>query len=527
MSDIRSSEDVEGGESARRSSAADESALSEPEPDERDGSEPGSQEGSHERPAPEPGTTREFVAEMLRLAWPLILSSSFWTIQVTIDRMLLTWYDPNAVSAAFMVTMLFWMPFVLLQSTANYSTTFVAQYLGANRPERIGPVVWQALYFSIITGLAFLLYLPFTGPILDWVGHEPAVQALEVDYLWVMGFVAMPGLIVASVSGFFGGRGDSITVMWLNGVGLLVNAVLDYLWIFNREDYLNHGMLGRWVATLPDWVVLEAGITGAGWATVIGMSTSALVGLALFWRRRFRAEFHTLTGWRFDPSLFLRLMRYGLPAGLQWFLEMTALTAFVMMLGWFGKAEFSASSIAFSINMMAFLPMIGMGQAVAILVGQRLGQNRPDLAARSTWTGFGLCWCYMVTVAVLYVTWPTLFTMPFRSDVGASEWATIETIVQRLLIFIAIYSVFDALNIIFSFALRGAGDTFFVSMVSLGLSWPMMVIPSYLTYRAGWSLDWPWIFASTYIITIGAILMMRFLYGKWKSMRVIESVPVE
>lgn len=83
------------------------------------------------------------VRELLRLALPLILSSSFMTLQVTIDRMLLSQYSSDAVAAAFPAILLYWTPFALLQNIANYATTFVAQYTGAGEPRRVGRVVWQ------------------------------------------------------------------------------------------------------------------------------------------------------------------------------------------------------------------------------------------------------------------------------------------------------------------------------------------------------------------------------------------------
>jgi MATE family multidrug resistance protein len=78
----------------------------------------------------------------LRLALPLILSNSFWTLQVVIDRALLSHFSSNAMAAAMPAAMLYWTPFLLVQNIANYATTFVAQYTGAGRPERVGPAVW-------------------------------------------------------------------------------------------------------------------------------------------------------------------------------------------------------------------------------------------------------------------------------------------------------------------------------------------------------------------------------------------------
>src|SRR4051812_44099291 len=102
-------------------------------------------------------------SQVLKLAWPLIVSNSFTTIQVFVDRLFLTKYDPDAVAAATSAMMLFWIPFVLLFFTSNYVSTFVAQYTGAKRPERVGPSVWQGLYFSLVAGLGFLALIPLSG----------------------------------------------------------------------------------------------------------------------------------------------------------------------------------------------------------------------------------------------------------------------------------------------------------------------------------------------------------------------------
>ena len=101
-------------------------------------------------------------------------------------------------------------------------------------------------------------------------------------------------------------------------------------------------------------------------------------------------------------------------------------------------------------------------------------------------------------------------------------------LLKILLWFVAIYSLFNSIEVVYTFALRGAGDTVFVTWVSILLAWPMMVLPTYLAYKLGWSsgLYWAWGFASAYIIAIALVFMFRFRGGKWKSMRVIEHTTV-
>jgi MATE family multidrug resistance protein len=439
----------------------------------------------------------------LQLTIPLILSNSFLSLQLFIDRVLLSQSGSDAVAAALPAALLYWTPFTLLQNIANYATTFVAQYTGAGRPERVGPSVWQALYFSVAAGIAFLGLLPLARPLVALGSHPASIQELEVVYLRCLCFAALPALVVASVNSFFAGRGDSWTVLLIDSVGLTVTALLAYAWIF-----------GHW--GFPAW-----GIAGAGWATVAGSATSALLGLGLFFRRKFRAAFHTLSGRRFEGELFRRLMRFGFPNGLQWMLDGLAFTVFLFLVGRLGDVELAATNIAFAINMLAIVPMLGIGQSVAVLVGQRLGQDRPDLAERSTWTGFGLASLYISIVALFYAETPGLFLYFFEND--DSKWDMVARLVPVLLRFVAVYSIFDSMNLVFSFALRGAGDTRFVTVMALGMAWPLMVFPTWAAWYFGWGLYWAWAFASSYIIALGFVFLFRFRAGKWKSMRVIEA----
>ena len=208
-----------------------------------------------------------------------------------------------------------------------------------------------------------------------------------------------------------------------------------------------------------------------------------------------------------------------------------AFTFFTFLIGRLGEAELAASSIAFTINIVAFLPMLGIGQGVMILVGQRMGQEQPHLAERTAWTGLRIAWLYMSAMALLYVLCPGLFLFLFHPEAqpGAEteQWAQVAALVPVLLRFIAVYSLFDSVNLVFSFALKGAGDTRFVTVVSLFLSWPVMVLPTWAAWRFGWGIYWAWGFASAYIILLAVVFFFRFLQGKWKSMRVIEPVYVQ
>ena len=120
--------------------------------------------------------------QVLIIAFPLILSTGSWSIQQFVDRMYLSWYSPDALAAAVPTGLLSFTIVSFFLGTSGYASTFVAQYTGAGKSERIGPAMWQGIYFAIIGGLVVASTFFLADPIFDAVGHEPAVKALEKEY---------------------------------------------------------------------------------------------------------------------------------------------------------------------------------------------------------------------------------------------------------------------------------------------------------------------------------------------------------
>jgi len=195
----------------------------------------------------------------------------------------------------------------------------------------------------------------------------------------------------------------------------------------------------------------------------------------------------------------------------------------MILVGRMGTPQLSATSIAFTINAAALIPMLGLGQAVSVLVGQRLGQNRPEIAAKTARRGVGWCLLYTAIVATVFVAFPGLLAEQF-ADPDSSRWARIAPLIPMLLKFVAVYCMFESVSLILSSALRGAGDTRFVSAVTLVFSWLIMVVPTLLLWRTG-GLTVVWSLATAYVTLLSLVFIWRFRQGKWKSMRVIETAP--
>jgi MATE family multidrug resistance protein len=446
-------------------------------------------------------------SEILKIAWPLILANSFWNLQLTIDRIFLGSFSTESLGAAMTVMGIFWTPMALLQQTSGYVTTFVAQYYGAKDYKMIGPSVWQSLYLSLIGGLLFLLFLLFSENVFNFIGHSESIKKLEIDYFNALCFSALPTAIVAGVSGFYSGMGQTKVIMLINAMGLIFNVLFDYMLIF-----------GNWGAP-------AMGIAGAGYATAIANYAAALFGLFLIFRhKKNQTDFALWTGRKLNWELSKRFLRYGLPSGLQWSLEGLAFTIFLVIMGNFpnGEVALASSSIATTILMLAVLPSLGIAQAVMILVGQHLGEHKPDEAERATWSGLQVSVIYMLFMSLSFLLIPQFYLSWFKNESNPELWRNVQAMVPLLLIYIAIFATLDGVNLNLSFALKGAGDTKFVSLVSLLLPWPVMILPTYLMKDWQGAVYWAWGAATVYGMALALTYYLRFRGAKWKSMTVIK-----
>jgi MATE family multidrug resistance protein len=442
--------------------------------------------------------------EVMQLALPLVISTSSWTIMHFIDRLFLLWHSPDALAAALPGGMLSFTVECFFLGVAIYTTTFVAQYHGAGRPHRIGVAVWQGVWLSLISAPLLMATIPLAPAVFRVIGHSSDVQQLEVAYYQILCYGAGAMVSASALSAFFTGRGRVRTVAVVDSFSALINIVLDYVLIFGH------------------WGFAEYGIVGAAWATVIALWFRPMVYLALMFTRQNRERYGVLSGCRFDPQLFWRLLRFGSPAGVQMLFEVSAFTGFVMLVGRIGPLELTATNLAFNVNALAFVPMMGMSMAVTTLVGQRLGQNQPDIAARGTWTAFWMASLYMGLIGTAYVATPGFFLLPHGAEMDPTQFAKLSGLTYLLLRFVAAYCLFDMMNIVFVGALKGAGDMRFILLTTVVMS-PVPVILAWLgTDLLGLGLYWCWTMVTLWVTGLGVIYMSRFLQGRWRDMRVIE-----
>ena len=447
--------------------------------------------------------------EVLAISLPLVASMGSFTVMQFTDRVFLANYSVDAIAAALPAGIASFTLISFFMGVANYTNVFVAQYTGARAFHRVGASLWQGIYFSFGAAVLLAMIVFLSDAIFDLIGHSPHIRSLEVAYFNVLTLGA--GLVVlnSAMACFYTGRGLTWTVMIVNVIGASVNIPFDYCMIYG-------------VGPFP-----ELGIIGAGIATVIASATTTAVLAILIFRKGNRTRFATWQSRALDKELFGRMMRYGVPSGIQFFLEIFGFTFFIQMLGRLGDMELAASNIVLSIESLSFLPMVGFHIGNATLVGQAIGRGRPEEGAYATTSAIHITLVYMMFLAVVFVLTPEPLLRLFRADQHThDQYAEIMALGVILLRFVAAFSFFDALNLIFSSAIKGAGDTRFIMWTIAALCLGVMIIPVYIAVEVmGGGIYAAWTIATVYVCALGMAFMFRYRQGKWKRMRVIESQP--
>ncbi len=448
------------------------------------------------------GTLRE----LLVVSIPLIISSGSTAMMYIVDRIFLSRDSVESMAAALSAGVLHWNVAVLALGTVTYANAFIGQYEGADQHHRVGPVLWQGIYISLVAAGLILLSVPLAPWVFACFGHDQQIQSLELRFYRILACGTLPLLLDGTLSCFYSGRGKTTTVMVINTLGMMINIVLDYLLIFGKAGF-------------P-----AMGIDGAALATVIAFSSiSVMYVVTMAWTER-EDLYHLWSGRRFDRELFLRLSRFGLPSGIQQFLDIACWDVFVQLIGGLGTEQLEATSLVFNLNGAVFVPLLDLGTAVTVLTGHRVGEGRPRLAVRTTWLAFGLAAVFVVGFCGVYVLIPEVMLQLY----GLAGHDSVRDLVIFLLRFVAVYALFDAMAVVFNSAIRGAGDTRFALVFSFSAGILLLVLPTYVASlygAAGFSLAWYAVTA--FIVVLGLGYMARFQQGRWMTMRVIEHTAPE
>ena len=443
----------------------------------------------------------------MEVSLPLVLSMGATTVMEFTDRIFLgnhSLVELAAATPAGITSFLFTAFFI---GVASYANVFIAQYTGAGEHEMVGTSLWQGLYFAILGALFMIFLAQMAQPLFAFINHSPEVQRLEVIYFRILCFGTGFSLIGTTLSCFYSGRGLTWTVMVIQSAGTLVNIPLDYALIYGKWGFPELGIQGAATATVFSWFLI-----------------ATLFALTIFTRTN-QIQFKVWSARSFNPKLFLRMMHFGIPGGFQFFLEILAFTFFILMVGRLGDQELVVTNLVLSINAMAYMPMFGFSMGVSTLVGQAMGGREPEVAQDAARSTAHIALIYVLFLSIIFLFLPEpLIKLFLPSGSAAATTSSIIAMGTILLRFVAVYLFFDALAIIYTGVLKGAGDTRFVMTTMLTSSTLFLFIPVWVgVFKMGLGLYFSWSCITFYIFVLYLVLFARYRGGEWKRIQVIQS----
>jgi len=442
-------------------------------------------------------TGRGTAGEVALLAFPVVIQSISETIMQLIDSAMVGRLGAAQLGAIGFAGIWIWTLFVPFTGTGHGLQTFVARHDGADEKRRCGPWIWQALWLLVPAMVVWMFVVAVFFPLLvAWIGPSADLSAAAIGY----GYARLPGgpAVVANfvLMSFFRGIGDTRTPLYAVMGGIAVNVSLAYCLIF--------GAFG-----LPQLGVAGAGLAmSAGSWTILALLTWAVL------RPGMRADYHTQPC-RPEREPMLRFLRTSAPIGGQWLLDMTTFAIFGSIIARMGDVSMAASQAMLQLLSVSFMQANSIALASGTLVGRYIGARDLAAASRSYHSAQALGLGLAAAVAVLFVSAPDALLGIFTRDPRVLE------IARPLLALGACFQVIDAIGIIASGSLRGAGDTRWPFAVQASLAWVLRlpVVYVFAIWLQG-GVFGAWMGELVYVLVLSLSFVLRFRAGHWQEMRI-------
>ena len=385
---------------------------------------------------------------------------------------------------------------VFISSTFTGMAVLVARFAGANQPDKVNRVVYQAFLtaFGLSVVLAAIGYAAAPA-LLRLVNAAPDVQAEALPFLRAM-FMGIFGMLMFfMLSGAFRAAGDPQTPLRL-GVIMTVLTI-----VFN-------------VILIPMF-----GTLGAAFGTILSSTTVTIYGI---WRiTRPDSVIHFEKGMSHAPdfTIIRSLFRFGLPTGVQ---GIAMNIGGVLMLRFIGSLEQSAAAqAAYAVGYTELFSLItwtstGLMGAAATIAGQNLGANNPQRAMDGVKVASHIGLGVAIAIGTLFIAIPGYLLAIF----GMTD-SVVLTIGRQLLLYLSVSGLFITVALSYTGGLQGTGDTrspLFISIIS------QVIVPLGLCtlFQAMYGLDPAHIWTAIVVghATRATLSVARFRQGKWRSIAV-------
>lgn len=322
----------------------------------------------------------------------------------------------------------------------------VAQAVGAGDQVGVARGVQRGLIMALGVSLVVMVALTPGERLLTMLDQPPDVVAETAVYARRRLLGTVPFFLFAVLRQTLQAMGPTRPIIIAALVANFVNVGANWLLIFG-----NGGMPAL-------------GVEGAGYATAISTWVMACVLCWLSWPMLR----DTVRPWRPESIAWApmsRMLRIGVPIGVQWFFESFAFGLTALFMGWMGTASLAGHEIALNMAALTFMVPLGVSGAAAAVVGRAIGRGDLSTARRDAVSAIVCGVGFMCVSAVVFIAAPEWLTSLYTD-----EAATV-TVAIALIPLAGWFQVFDGLQAVTSGVLRGTGDTRIPAVLHLVAFW--------------------------------------------------------
>jgi len=450
---------------------------------------------NHDKPPAERATIRR---EVLRLALPATGEQLLGMMIGIVDTFLVGHLGAASLAAVGLANQWVFLAHTLLGALGTGSTALIARFTGAREPEMANAVLRQTILVAVAVGLSCTaLGTLLARPAVRLLGAPTQeVVVLSTTYLTTVAATLAFATLLYLGNACMRGAGDTRTPLYVMLVVNIVNIVVAWTLI--------NGLFG-----LP-----KLGVWGSALGAASGQIVGGTIVLVLLLRGRSGVQLR-LAGLGPDWDMIRRILRVGMPTGLEQLFFRIGNMAYVRVLASLGVAAYAANQVAINGWSLSFMPGFGFAVAATTLVGQSLGARAPDSAERGGYVAYRMGAGLMAVIGLVMIFFPEQIMGFFTNDqevigLGALP-LQVMGFVQPML----------AASMIFAGALRGAGDTRWPMIITAGCIWLVRLPLAYLfAIVFGWGLVGAWSAMSLDMVLRGAFNFLRFRGGGWKTIQV-------
>ena len=449
-------------------------------------------------------TNSQTFRELFALSIPVIISQGAFAVMIFTDRYFMSQISPTHMAAAMGGGVTSFFSISLFIGILSYANALVAQYYGGGQREKCPRVVTQGLILCLLF-IPLLMVIAFVvSDIFVLMGHETFQAELEKTYFLLLMACAIFTLCKTCMGSYFSGIGRTKVVMVADTLGVALNIPLSYLLIFGKLGF-------------P-----EMGIVGAGIGTIISTFFSLAIFAFFYWHKSHRELFNVAQSFVYDGAIIRRYVKLGLPSGIEMFLNMAAFNLFLLLFQSYGIAAAASAAIVFNWDILSFIPMIGLNIAIISLSGRFIGAGEMDKTQQVMAAGFVLGIGYSAILAVLFLFYREPLVGIFISP--GANYDEIKALSNFMMIGLSSYVMADAIILVASGILRGAGDTRWLMIASVSLHWLMLIGQFIVIKVLNYGPKVVWTVFVAMIITIAVVYVLRLRGQKWRDPKVLSAM---